>query len=143
MPHQMNTLTSTIKPHHRVLACICFTSLPSASTLAFSSGRFGLWSPVGSTARPPRLSTARRAHGETVDRKCMWDLGMVNSLVDQLAEAFSITTPLSKEDRDEWVDRIKDWKGNDYYRKIVLPALLDMRSKEVEYDVGYARVCCL
>ena len=68
---------------------------------------------------------------------------MVDSAVNSLAEAFSVTTPLSQQDRENWRERIKDWRGNAFYKKTLLLALLVMRVEKVDYDTGYLRACAL
>ena len=64
---------------------------------------------------------------------------MVDSAVNSLAEAFSVTTPLSQQDRENWRERIKDWRGSTFYKKIILPALLGIRVQGVDFDTGYVR----
>ena len=81
--------------------------------------------------------------GESVDRTCVWDLDLVDSAVKQLAEAFNLPTPLSQQDNEDWRERIKDWRGNAFYKKTLLLALLVMRVEKVDYDTGYLRACAL
>ena len=61
------------------------------------------------------VNLKRSVDGESADRKCVWDLDLVDSVVKQLAEAFNLPTPLSQQDNEDWRERIKDWRGNAFY----------------------------
>jgi hypothetical protein len=58
------------------------------------------------------------------------------------AEAFSPTTLLSQQDKGDWRERIKDWRGNAFYKKALLPALLVMRAEEVDYRGQLPKATC-
>ena len=66
-------------------------------------------------------------------------MDLVDSVVKQLAEAFNLPTPLSQQDNEDWRERIKDWRGNAFYKKTILPALLGIRVQGVDFDTGYVR----